>query len=293
MTERNELELLALSRAPFMTAREKILLSDILPALGGLERLNHLDAEQILGRRLRSSPWNSSRWLKDAENDMRLYRLREVKPLWYWDGNYPAALRETARPPYMLFLRGRLPDPEKPMLAMVGTRFPSGNGMEAASRIASEAGMAGIVVVSGLARGIDSASHRGCISAPCPSIAVLGCGVDSIYPASNSELAGRLLKSGGGILSEYPPGVPPGRWTFPERNRIIAGLCRSTLVVEAPKSSGALITAGFALEEGRDVYIARDCLGSARNAGADALAEDGAKAVSGFKDIALDWEQEF
>jgi DNA processing protein len=98
-----------------------------------------------------------------------------------------------------------------------------------------------------------------------------------------------MISCGGGLLSEYPPGIVPSRWTFPERNRILAGLCRSTVVIEAPTGSGALITASFALEEGRDVYVAAACMGGIRSAGSDALSEDGAPAVKGFDEIVADW----
>lgn len=285
----DRLELLALARAPFMSAREKILLSDLLPAAGGLRGLDTATAQAILGRSLRGASWQAQDWLKEAERDERWFRRAGARALCYWDADYPPALRETARPPFMLFARGALPDFERPALAVVGTRFPTGRGLAASAELAAQAGRAGVQVVSGLARGVDAAGHRGCMAGLSPTFAVLGRGLDEVYPKANRELAARIVASGGGLLSEYPPGVPPSRWTFPERNRIIAGLCRSTLVVEAPEGSGALITASFALEEGRDVYVAASCMGTSRNAGADSLARDGAKQVHSFSEILDDW----
>ena len=207
----------------------------------------------------------------------------------YYDPGYPAILRETARPPFMLYVRGRLPDQGRPAVAIVGTRYPTGRGLDAAVSLGMEAAAAGVAVVSGLARGIDSGAHRGALAAGGRTFAVLGRGVDAVYPPANKELAARMVASGGGIASEYPPGTPPSRWTFPERNRIRAGLCRSTVVVEAPGVSGALISAAFALEEGRDVYVAASCMGGLRSAGSDALAADGAVTLACFGDIMEDW----
>lgn len=287
------IQLLALARAPFMSAREKILLADMLDACGGagggLASLSASDAEAVLGRSLRGASWDARAWIEAAGRDLRYFEKAQVRAVAYWDADYPPVLRETARPPFMLYVRGRLPEAAAPSLAVVGTRFPTGRALEAAAGLAAQAARAGIAVVSGLARGVDSCAHRGSLAGGGPTFAVLGRGVDEVYPRANRELAARIVASGGGLLSEYPPGVPPSRWTFPERNRIIAGLCRSTVVVEAPEGSGALITASFALEEGRDVYAAAACRGGPRSAGSDALVADGARAVSSIEDILRDW----
>jgi DNA processing protein len=150
---------------------------------------------------------------------------------------------------------------------------------------------AGITVISGLARGVDAAAHKGALAgaregATC---AVLPCGIDRIYPPGNRPLAGEILDHGGLILSEYPPGEEIHKYRFPERNRIIAGLGRACVVVEAPAKSGALITAEHALDEGRDVWVAKDCLGGPRSAGIDRLAADGAQKAGDAGDILEDW----
>jgi DNA processing protein len=140
-----------------------------------------------------------------------------------------------------------------------------------------------------LARGIDAFAHRGCVEALGKSVAVLACGLDRIYPRSNATLAGRLLESGGCVIGEYPPGEEPLKFRFPERNRIIAGLARSVVVIEAPEKSGALITADFALEQGKDLFVFSGTLDSPRGAGTKRLAFDGAPAVSSAREVLASW----
>ncbi len=279
---------MTIARMPFLSARERILLLGTLGA-APFTTLRLGDVERIVGRRLQGAPWEATAWISAAERDSAYLARVGGSSFSYFDPGYPAILRETARPPFMLYVRGRLPDPRKPAVAIVGTRFPTGRGIDAAATLGMEAGVAGVAVVSGLARGIDSAAHRGALAAGGLTFAVLGRGIDAVYPAANKELASRMVATGGGLTSEYPPGMPPSRWTFPERNRILAGLCRSTVVIEAPGASGALISAAFALEEGRDVYVSASCMGGIRSAGSDALAADGAVALACFGDIIEDW----
>ncbi|MBU0927471.1 MAG: DNA-processing protein DprA [Spirochaetes bacterium] len=279
---------MAIARMPFLSAREKIRLQCSIGA-ASLSELGLGDAERIVGRALRGRAWDAAAWSAEAERDAAFLERVGGSSFAYFDHGYPAILRETSRPPFMLYVRGSLPDPMRPSVAVVGTRYPTGRGLDAALALGMEAGAEGVAVVSGLARGIDSAAHRGALAAGGLSYAVLGRGIDEVYPESNRELASRMVATGGGIASEYPPGTPPSRWTFPERNRILAGLCRALVVVEAPGASGALISAAFALEEGRDVYVSRSCMGGVRSAGSDALAADGAVALACFGDILDDW----
>jgi DNA processing protein len=140
-------------------------------------------------------------------------------------------------------------------------------------------------VVSGLAYGIDAMAHRGCVEAGAVTLAVLGSAADEIYPAPNRPLARRVIAEGGAVLSEYPPGTRPSRWTFPARNRIISGLCKCTVIAEAGEKSGALITADFALEQNRDLFVACDADGEVFGEGCRRLAEDGAKPMRNADDI--------
>jgi DNA processing protein len=178
------------------------------------------------------------------------------------------------------------------MAAVVGTRRPSSQGAKRAFDIGLELGKAGIPVVSGLALGIDSMAHRGNIEAGSPTVAVLGSSPDMVYPASNRFLAKRILETGGVILSEYPPGTGPRKWNFPERNRIISALARGTIIVEAPEKSGALITAKFALEQDRDLWVDKAGISSKWSCGTANLEKDGALIFSSVKDILAEWSLE-
>ena len=176
-----------------------------------------------------------------------------IRSLALGDPAYPALLRHIPDPPARLWLRGDA-DPsvlDRTALAVVGARACSGYGRTVARLLAGEAAALGVVVVSGLARGIDGEAHRAALAVGGTTVAVLGCGIDRDYPAAHAELARSILAAGGLVVSEYAPGIEPAPWRFPARNRIIAGLARATVVVEARERSGALITADFALEDGR------------------------------------------
>ncbi|HXG77423.1 MAG TPA: DNA-processing protein DprA, partial [Gaiellaceae bacterium] len=189
-------------------------------------------------------------------------------------------------PPAQLYLRGA-GDPSllsAPAVAVVGARSCSAYGRAVARSLGRELAGAGLVVVSGLARGVDGEAHRGALEAEGATVAVLGCGIDRDYPAAHAELA-RRIRSRGLVVSEYEPGVEPAPWRFPARNRIIAGLCRATVVVEARERSGALITADFALEEGREVLAVPGEITSALSAGTNGLLRLGAAPVTGAGDV--------
>jgi DNA processing protein len=222
-------------------------------------------------------------------------QMRSIEWVSYVNADYPPLLREMYDPPAVIYYRGRLPNPEKSLLGMVGTRRPSPEASAQAYSIAGGAGQAGVSVVSGLALGIDAMSHRGNISGGAPTYAVLGSGVDEVYPSTNRELAKRILDSGGALISEYPPGARPNKWNFPARNRIISALSRGVLIVEAPQKSGALITAGFALEQGKDLWVA-SCGAKEQHSdslydrsGTIKLAGDGAELIHSANDILEKW----
>ncbi len=200
------------------------------------------------------------------------------------DADYPALLREIHAPPAVLYVNGRLPEADALGIAMVGTRRATGYGLAAAERLSVGLAREGAAVVSGLAAGIDTASHRGAIKGGGKTYAVLGCGLDTVYPASNRGLY-RSVSQNGGVLSEFPPAEKPDRHHFPIRNRIIAGLSAGTVVVEAGRRSGALITAGQALEMGRDVFAVPGSIFSPLSEGANGLLKDGAKPICGVEDI--------
>jgi DNA processing protein len=202
------------------------------------------------------------------------------------DPSFPPLLRAIHDPPPGLFVRG---DEEpallaRPAVAIVGARACSAYGRHIARSLGRELAAAGLVVVSGLARGVDSEAHRGALEASGATVAVLGCGIDRDYPAANRELARRIAATGL-IVSEYAPGVEPAPWRFPARNRIVAGLCAAAAVVEARERSGALITADFALEEGREVFAVPGEITSALSAGSNALLRLGATPLTRAEDV--------
>jgi DNA processing protein len=207
-----------------------------------------------------------------------------VAPIALFDPRYPPLLACIANPPPILWARGRLELLERPAVAVVGSRAASLYALEVASRLAGELADRGIAVVSGLARGVDSAAHRGCLRTGGVTIAVQGCGLDRVYPAEHLELA-ETIAGNGLLLAELAPGAAPLPEHFPLRNRIISGISLATVVVEASESSGSLITARCALEQGRDVMAVPGSVLSGRNRGSHALLKDGARVVETADDI--------
>jgi DNA processing protein len=250
--------------------------------------------EEILNHQLKTF-WDITEIHEKAGSIDTICRMRSIKWVSWNDENYPPLLRESYDPPAVIFYRGELPNPEKSLLGMVGTRKPSPQAAEQAYKIAGNIARAGISVISGLAVGIDAMSHRGNLIGNAPGYAVLGSGIDEIYPSVNRPLAKRILDSGGALISEYPPGVRPSKWTFPARNRIIAAMSRGVLIVEAPKKSGALITAAFALDQGKDLWVASCGVledGKFDKMGGIKLAQDGAEIINSACEVLEKWNME-
>lgn len=202
-----------------------------------------------------------------------------------WDAaSYPLSLRTIVDPPPVLWVRGSLAVLNAPSVAIVGARAASAYGLSVAERLASDLAATGLVIVSGMARGVDSAAHRGALAASGRTVAVLGSGVDVIYPPEHATLS-REIAGTGAVISELVPGTPPLAPFFPLRNRIISGLSRAVVVIEASEKSGSLITARMALEQGREVLAVPGNVLSGRNRGAHALLRDGAKIVESADDI--------
>ena len=200
------------------------------------------------------------------------------------DPSYPNRLRQGHTPPAILYVEGELKTLKSPQFAIVGSRKASSSGKRFAWEIAKQLGARGLAVTSGLALGIDSAAHRGALAAGAASIAVLGCGLDRVYPPQNEELA-QELRLHGALVSEFPLGSAPLRHHFPQRNRIIAGLALGTLVVEAAARSGSISTALHALEYGRDVFAVPGSVGNPLSRGCHALIKQGAKLTESLNDI--------
>ncbi|MGX1827964.1 DNA-processing protein DprA [Paenibacillus taichungensis] len=202
----------------------------------------------------------------------------------YLDQDYPILMKETVQPPWVMYGRGDLNLLHTQSIAMVGTRMPTVYGRKIGEKLAEQLCKAGLTIVSGLARGIDSVCHDAALRANGKTIAVFGTGIDNIYPPENTGLAERIAETGL-LLSEYPPGTRARQGLFPERNRIIAGLTLGTLVVEADVRSGSLITADAALEAGRDVFAVPGPITSPKSRGSHNLIRQGAKLVTSATDL--------
>ena len=199
-----------------------------------------------------------------------------------WDSDYPQILRHIADPPALLYGCGTFPD--GPSLAIVGTRHPTHFGRIFTEKLAEELATSGIIIISGLARGIDTAAHRGTLNGGGRTVAVLGCGIDRVYPRENANLYRQIIEQGV-LISEYPPGSEPLPGHFPGRNRIISGLSKGTLVVEASRDSGSLITAEFALEQGKEVMAIPGGVDHKTSYGPNLLLKQGAHPVTEAKEI--------
>jgi len=213
---------------------------------------------------------------------VQLLERGDVELLIESDPRYPARLLELRDPPPLLFARGRLELLERPALAIVGTRRPTTYGREVTRALAAGVSAAGVVVVSGLARGIDGEAHGAALDGG--TIGVLGCGIDVVYPREHARLV-EEVGSRGLLLSEFPPGEPPRQYHFPQRNRLIAALSAGVLVVEATRDSGSLITVEHALDLGREVMAVPGPIGRETSVGANELLRDGATIVLGVGDI--------
>ena len=198
--------------------------------------------------------------LRDARSEEYFYRLfdaldrKGIRAVTRISDDYPSALTGIYDPPPTLYARGECPLNAEKAFAIVGSRRCTRDGQRAAREIAEGLAREGVTVVSGLARGVDSCAHRGALDGHGRTVAVLGCGVDVVYPPENEKLTAEILDSGGAVISEYAPGTQPLPGNFPPRNRIISGMSAGTLLVEGAKASGAMITVNFALEQGRDVF---------------------------------------
>jgi len=212
--------------------------------LAGVEGVGQAVAESIRG------------WEKSFDLGAELKRISELKlkVVDCEDPFYPPLLREIHDPPMVLYYRGSIETVRGACLGIVGTREATGYGIELAKKLGYQLAYAGIGVVSGLARGIDTAAHQGALAAKGRTAGVLGCSVDQMYPAENRSLADKMVEEGGCVMSEFCLGTAPDRQTFPMRNRIVSGLSKGVLVIEAARASGAMITAKQALEQGRQVF---------------------------------------
>ena len=220
----------------------------------------------------------------DADEQLARAASMHIEAIALGEERYPRLLAAIPDPPPLIWVRGQAPALSSFSVGLVGSRAATPYGVEMARRLAMDLVRAGVTVVSGLARGVDSAAHRGALAVGGCTVGVQGCGVDRIYPAEHRDLAHEMLGRGA-VVSEFPPGVPPLPHHFPLRNRIISGLSTAVVVVEAPEKSGSLITASAAAEQGRDVLVVPGQASGGRNRGGHLLIRDGAKVVETVDDI--------
>jgi len=220
----------------------------------------------------------------DLDRELKKLGLMGVSFVCCGDPGYPESLRAIFDPPPALFVRGELVAQDAFAVAVVGTRRPSYYGVAVAEKIGRDLAVAGVTVVSGMARGIDTAAHRGALKAGGRTVAVLGCGPDVVYPRENRKLMEQIMATGA-VVSEFPPGTTPDAWHFPVRNRVISGLAKGVVVVEAAEKSGALITADFALEQGREVMAVPGNVTSPSSKGSHWLIKQGAALVESAEDV--------
>jgi DNA processing protein len=245
-----------------------------LNELKDIEDIGESRAEKIL----KFNSWNR------VEKEIRAINLKNIRILKYTDKEYPVPLRQIDDSPVILYTKGNFIEEDKYAIAIVGSRRMTDYGRKVAETIAFEIASRGLTVISGMARGIDTSSHKGALKAGGRSIAVLGCGIDRPYPPENVKLLESLSDSGC-VISEFPIGTPPNKENFPRRNRLISGLSMGVLVVEATDNSGSLITAQYALEQGKEVFAVPGNIISKNSEGTNNLIKNGAKLVQKTDDI--------
>ncbi len=219
-----------------------------------------------------------------AREQLEQLKRHNARLVSYWDDAYPALLKQIYDPPAFLFVKGEFREQDRHAVAVVGTRQPTRYGQAVAERLSADLARHGLTIVSGLAYGIDTLAHRAALNVEGRTLAVLGTGVDLIYPQKNRKLAERIV-SHGALISEFPMGTPPDWTNFPRRNRLISGLSLGTAVVEAGQRSGALITAAMALDQNREVFAVPGNIDSPKSVGTNGLIKQGAKVVTGSEDI--------
>ncbi|MBI3601586.1 MAG: DNA-protecting protein DprA [Candidatus Omnitrophica bacterium] len=282
-----------------MTSQEALMVLNAIPGLAasGIRKLMDAfgSADQILQQNYKtlleqglapSLATNIVHFPKDKflEGEYNHLRQKDVEVITVVDERYPSCLKAIPSPPLVLYMRGKHQMLSLPAVAMVGSRRASFYGIKIAERFAGVFARVGVAVVSGLAKGIDTASHQGCLKAQGATMAVLGCGLNHIYPKENTRLLEDIAQ-GGLLVSEFPMDTAPLMYNFPRRNRIISGLSLATLIIEAAEKSGALITADCALEQGRDVFAVPGNIDSDLSQGTNRLIKDGAKIALSAEEI--------
>lgn len=277
---------ISLNMTPFVGPRAS---AKLLQRFGSAENVFHATRSELESLRLRAEAIESiqnKEFYEKAEEELENIKAMGGDVLVLDDGSYPFLLREISDPPITLYVMGDWQSCfDAPCVGVVGSRRCSTYGENASLMLSRDLAKEGVCIVSGLARGIDSAAHRGAIEAGGKTIAVLGTGLDTVYPKENTKLVDEILASGGAIVTQFPLGTPPLKENFPYRNRVISGLSLGVLVVEASERSGSLITARLAAEQNREVFAVPGNITSKNSFGTNFLIKSGAKMVQQWKDV--------
>ncbi|MFK8018997.1 MAG: DNA-processing protein DprA [Pseudomonadales bacterium] len=282
---------MALQRLPGLGPQREARLFTHFPTLDALLSADindwhraRLTAETITGLLEIRHNRERSRWALEAQPDYEICRERDWQLISQECAEYPAYLKQVAKPPPLLFVWGNVANLSAPLIAMVGSRKASRAGLEAARLIATQLVAQGKIVCSGMALGVDTACHQAALAAGGKTVAVLGSGLAKLYPARNESLA-HAIAAQGCVVSEFPPNTGPHAGNFPQRNRIISGLSQAVVVVEAAKRSGSLITARFALEQNREVFAVPGSINNPQSSGCNELIKQGASLLTSAEDL--------
>lgn len=246
---------IALTFDESITPIEKVVLFEKYGSSKNILELSKSTLRNILGRRWTGNRFNPPAFINKAKKMNSFFDQAGINVVRYNDKEYPSGLKMIPDYPFLIYYRGNIKFNYERSISIVGTRKPTSEGLKRTQIFTELLTKNQFTIISGLAFGIDSAAHYNCLINNGKTIAVLGCGIDKIYPHSNKELARMILDRGGGIISEYPPGIMPNKWNFPKRNRIIVGLSRSTLITQSPSKSGSLISAMLSADYNKDLYV--------------------------------------
>jgi DNA processing protein len=272
----------------FLSEIGPVLARRLLSVFGDPENIFHASIEELtriegVGKSRANSIVNFNQW-KHVQKEIEKAEKDKIAIVTLNDIRYPSGLKHIHDAPIVLYIKGNISENDKYAVSIVGSRRATGYGVQVAEKIAYKLASYGLTVVSGMARGIDAASHKGALKAGGRTIGVLGCGVDIPYPPSNKALM-KMIESSGAVISEFPLGTPPNKENFPRRNRIVSALSLGVVVIEATLDSGSFITVGYALEQGKEVFAVPGNITSKNSRGTNDLIKRGAKLVESAEDI--------
>lgn len=270
---------------------KKILFDNFLSSKKILE-LGKSTIKNILGRRWSGNKFIPDKFIEKAKNLLNFINKTNIKILKYTEEKYPPLLKEIPDHPFLIYYKGNIEYDSEKSIAIVGTREPDQIGITNTKVFTKELVKNGFTIISGLAKGIDTEAHKETLLNKGKTFAVLGCGIDRVYPALHKDIVRKILDNDGCIISEYPPGTPPKKWYFPRRNRIIVGLAKGVLIVQSPKRSGSLISAFLSADYSRDLFVVSPLKNNNKEEGNQMLIDQGGIEIKTPSQILLNWGYE-